>query len=143
MERLAEELTTVVVHQWQCDHFGHLNARFYAAIFDDATFVFWSRHGLAPGARIVPVTAETRIAFRSEAGAGTVASVRSRVGRVGSKSVGVSLELVESRTDRLLASCEIVEVFFSLDTRQSEGIPPAIRESLEAKARSSGRCSSF
>ena len=36
------ETHRAVVHQWQCDHLGHMNVRYYAHIFDDAGFHFWT-----------------------------------------------------------------------------------------------------
>jgi acyl-CoA thioester hydrolase len=127
-------LSSVVAHQWQCDHFGHLNVRHYAAAFDDALFIFWKRLGLtvpalgSPGT--MPVTAEVRTSFASEAVAGTVAKVHGKVLRVGSKSVTFRMELTEERTDRLLASCEAVEVFFDMQARTSSPIPEDLRGRL-------------
>ncbi len=130
MDSGSHELTRIVVHQWQCDHFGHMNVRHYAAIFDDAIFVFWNEHRSTADDRIVPVTAEIRIGFRSEVLAGTIAKVRSRVERLGSKSVTLLLEMADARSDQLLATCEVVEVFFNAQSRQSEQIPEPIRKSL-------------
>lgn len=130
MDSGSQELTQIVVHQWQCDHFGHMNVRHYAAIFDDAVFVFWSEHRSKADDGIVPVTAEIRIGFRSEVLVGTIAKIGSRVDRVGSKSVTLLLEMADARTDQLLATCEVVEVFFNAQSRQSEQIPEPIRKSL-------------
>lgn len=126
------ELTRVVVHQWQCDHFGHMNVRHYAAIFDDAVFVFWNGHGSRTADGTVPVTAETRTVFRSEVAAGTVVAVRARIERIGSKSLGLHLEMVDPQDGTVFASCDVVEVFFNLQTRGSEAIPARVRESLAA-----------
>ena len=35
-----------VVFPWQCDHYGHLNVRYYTHFFDDAGFQIWSLIGL-------------------------------------------------------------------------------------------------
>ena len=32
------ETNRAVVFPWHCDHFGHMNGRWYAPIFDDAGF---------------------------------------------------------------------------------------------------------
>lgn len=40
-------VSAFLAHRWQCDHFGHLNARYYAAAFDDAVFVFWDGNGIS------------------------------------------------------------------------------------------------
>lgn len=130
MENGSQELTRIVVHQWQCDHLGHMNVRHYAASFDDAIFIFWSEHRSTADDGVVPVTAEIRIGFRAEVMAGTIAKIRSRVDRVGSKSVTLLLEMVDAGTGQLLATCEVVEVFFNTQSRQSQQIPEAVRRSL-------------
>lgn len=129
-EAATQALTTIVVHQWQCDHFGHMNVRHYAAIFDDAIFVFWGRCGISGKQAIVPVSAEIKLSFRSEVVAGTIANIRSRVSHVGTKSVKLQMEMVDARTQDLFATCETVEVFFNLDSRESHPIPAEIRARL-------------
>jgi acyl-CoA thioester hydrolase len=131
-------LSSMVAHQWQCDHFGHLNVRHYVAAFDDALFIMWKRIGLtvpalgSPG--VIPVTAEIKTSFASETVAGTIANVQGRVLRVGTKSVTFRLELREEGSGRLLASCEAVEVFFDMQARVSSLIPDELRASLLERA---------
>ncbi|SIT39803.1 conserved hypothetical protein [Paraburkholderia ribeironis] len=124
-------LSSIVAHQWQCDHFGHLNGRHYAAAFDDALFIFWKRLGLtvpaSGSAGTIPVTVEIKMSFASETVAGTIANVHGKVLRVGSKSVTFRLELTEEGGGRLLASCEAVEVFFDMQARVSSHIPEELR----------------
>jgi acyl-CoA thioester hydrolase len=127
-------LGSIVAHQWQCDHFGHLNVRHYAAAFDDAIFILWKRLGLTfpvlgtPGT--MPVTAEIKATFASETVAGTIGNVHGRVLRVGSKSVVLGLEMTEEGSGRLFASCEAVEVFFDMQARVSCRIPEDLRSRL-------------
>ena len=33
-----------MAHPWNCDTMGHMNTRFYAAIYDDASFHFLMRY---------------------------------------------------------------------------------------------------
>lgn len=35
-----------VVFPWQCDHFGHMNVRWYAHHFDDGGFHLWTMAGV-------------------------------------------------------------------------------------------------
>lgn len=128
-------LSSIVAHQWQCDHFGHLNVRHYATVFDDALFIFWKRLGFtvpalgSPGT--MPVTAEVKTTFTSETVAGTIANVHGEVLRVGTKSVTFRMELTEEGDGRLLASCEAVEVFFDMQARTSSHIPEDLRRRLK------------
>ena len=122
-------------HQWQCDHFGHVNTRSYAAAFDDAIFVFWSRLGVRANGSSIPVTAEMKTAFRSEASAGTVFDIRGRVMRVGTKSVTLRLEMSDAGPDgELLSTCDVVEVFLDPTARSSAAIPEDVRSRLVAIA---------
>src|SRR5262245_32521425 len=129
-------LGSLVAHQWHCDHFGHLNTRHYAAAFDDALFAFWSQVGAVIPARgesgSMPVTAETKTSFKSEAIAGTIASVRGKVHRVGGKSVTLELAMTEVKSNRIIATCEVVEVFFDMQARESRPIPEALKARLLA-----------
>ncbi|WP_203427153.1 thioesterase family protein [Sinorhizobium sp. BG8] len=131
MEKKSSELTSFVVHQWQCDHFGHLNVRHYASMFDDAIFVFWNRAGLKRNSVVVPVTASMKLTFRSEVSAGTVVRIESLVERVGGKSVTIVFRMLDSTDASLLAESEVVEVFFDLGSRESRPVPDKIRSSLE------------
>jgi acyl-CoA thioester hydrolase len=123
-------ITSVVVHQWQCDHFGHLNVRNYAAMFDDALFVFWAKNGFAHGGGVAPVTADLRISFRAEVLVGAVLSIRARVSRIGSKSATLTLDMLDEPTLELRATCEVVEVFFNTERRESCAIPELLKERL-------------
>lgn len=133
MESKTRELTTFVVHQWQCDHFGHLNVRHYASMFDDSIFVFWGRHRPERDDPIVPVTADMRIGFRAEAVPGTVVKIESTVQKVGTKSVGLGFQMIDLHSCKVLATCDVVEVFFNLESRESQPIPAALRANLEAQ----------
>jgi acyl-CoA thioester hydrolase len=140
MDRGLKEVTRFVAHQWLCDHFGHLNVRNYASMFDDSIFIFWGkrRAGRDDGA-IVPVTAELRIVFHAEVTAGTVVTVESEVRKVGTKSVGLCFRMMGSDAGELLATCDVVEVFFHLDSRESCPIPAGLRSELEAELQGDSR----
>jgi len=132
---VARPVSSFVAHQWHCDHFGHLNARHYAAAFDDAVFIFWNGLGLVVPAQgkdgTIPVTGRLTIEYLSEAVAGTVLDIFATVARVGGKSVTVRFEMRDSRADRLVARCETIEVFFDARERVSAAIPAHIRAVLE------------
>lgn len=96
--------------------------------------MFWHRHGSGARDAIVPVTADMRLSFRSEVGAGAVVTIRTRIGRIGTKSVQVRFELVGGRDGSLHATCETVEVFFDRTSRESAPIPEVVRNSLTIAA---------
>lgn len=124
-------VTAAVVHQWQCDHFGHLNVRNYAAIFDDALFIFWSRNGFVHGGGFAPVTADLHFIFLHEILAGSIVNVFASIRRIGTKSVTIGLLARDSASGQAMATCEAVEVFFDVNDKQSMAIPQAIRAQLD------------
>ncbi|MCB9596845.1 MAG: acyl-CoA thioesterase [Sandaracinaceae bacterium] len=123
-----------VVHAWMCDHFGHMNVRFYAHLFDDASFALWSMAGVTRdvfrAAGLHTVVARTETDFRAELLAGTQVVVRSRFERVGTKSVTYAQELLDADTGHLHAAQRAVEVLFDPETRASRPVPDAIRALL-------------
>ena len=123
-----------VVHAWMCDHYGHLNVRYYAHLFDDASWVMWSVFGVPTASLkalgVHTVVARTETDMREELTAGTIVQVRSRIVRVGSKSVTYEQELVGADTGTVHAQQRAVEVFFDPETRTSAPVPDSVRAAL-------------
>ena len=123
-----------VVHAWMCDHFGHVNVRFYAHLFDDAGFTLWSSSGISPqdfeAAGVHTVVARTETDLKKELVAGQIVTIRSRWVRTGTKSGTYEQELSCVDDGELHAAQRVVEVFFDPKTRTSQKIPDAIREKL-------------
>ncbi|HKS15493.1 MAG TPA: thioesterase family protein [Pseudomonas sp.] len=138
----ALHISSAVVHQWHCDHFGHMNTRHYAGMFDDAVFLFWSRFGVqapVPGEPLViPVTAEMKTGFLAEAKAGTSLEIHASVRRVGGKSATLHLRMSNAANGEAVATCDIVEVFFDNQSRTSQAIPEAVRHRLLAAVEDNG-----
>lgn len=124
----SNPLLVSVFQAWHCDHFGHVNTRAYAGVFDDAITAFWAHKGTALTG-IVPVTAQMLTRFQAEATAGMTVHVHASVKRVGDKSVTLDFSMADV-SGKSLAICEVIEVFFDLATRNSAAIPLAIRGSL-------------
>lgn len=124
-------VSSAVVHQWQCDHFGHLNVRNYAAIFDDAIFIFWGRCGFRHGEGVAPVSAEIKLSFRHELLAGSVVNLSATPIRIGSKSATIRFMMLDAETGSVVAEAESAEVFFDLRNKQTVRIPELIRNRLE------------
>jgi len=127
---MSEPVLIGMFHAWDCDHYGHVNSRAYAGLFDDAISAFWSGIGAALSG-IVPVTAQMLTRFQSEALPGTSVRIEVSVLRLGNKSAVLLFSMSDpSRVQ--LATCEVVEVFFDTTSRKSAEIPEAIRSALEA-----------
>jgi len=130
------ETHRAVVHQWQCDHLGHLNVRYYAHFFDDAGFHFWT--GIPHAKEIMAahhigvVVARTTNDFLKEARAGELLVIRSALTRLGTKSLTYTQRLTNAETGDLLATQEAVEVIFDPARRKAAAMPADLRTVLEA-----------
>ncbi len=131
------ELLRGVIHPWHHDHFGHMNVRHYAPFFDDACYHIWTRLGL-PYSRMIPehgvhtVTAEAKTRFVRELTAGDLIVIDGAVTRIGTRSTVFGFRMLHADTGALHATCDVVEVFFSPETRASAPMPDAVRALLEA-----------
>lgn len=129
------ETHRAVVHQWYCDHLGHMNVRYYAHFFDDAGFHFWTgipgaqdimkRHGIGV------VVARTTNDFIQEARAGELVVVNSALTRLGTKSLTYTQRLTNAETGTLLATQDAVEVIFDPAARKATEMPAELRALLE------------
>ncbi len=128
------ETHRTVVHAWMCDHFGHLNVRYYAHFFDDAAFALWPMSGITRAvferSGLHTVVARTETDLRRELLPGQVVYVRSRWARIGSKSVTYEQELVDAETGAVHAAQRAVEVFFDPEARAARPIPNEVRAKL-------------
>lgn len=123
-----------VVFPWMCDHFGHMNVRWYSHHFDDAGFHLWTMAGLsqremrAKGTQVV--VAQTTIKYLREMKAGDLILVRAGITKVGTKSVVHFAKMFDADTGVLSATEETVEVFFDPATRTAAAMPEEFRARL-------------
>lgn len=125
-----------VVFPWLCDQFGHLNIRFYAHFFDDASFHLWSILGMSlktmQDRGYHTVVARTVTDVKAELNEGELIVVESAFVRLGNKSVTVRQRLKNADRDVVHAVQEQVEVFFDPETRRSAPVPEEVRRTVEA-----------
>ena len=127
-----------VVVPWKCDHFGHLNVRFYAEAFDDASFHIWSAIGVPIGALdedhgLIGVVASLKIDFLQEMRVGQLWLIESAILRVGSKSFTYRERMRDTHSGAVHATADLVEVMFDKRERRAAPIPDGLRTLLEAK----------
>lgn len=132
---LAPEVLSGVIHPWHLDTLGHMNARWYAHLLDDAAFQFWARHRLSQAqmrqmAGVATVTASTKIDFLREIGAGDCYVVTGGPARVGGKSVTLEFSVKVLATGAEHAKLSTVEVFVDAANHQSVAISETIRNIL-------------
>ncbi|HEX7008127.1 MAG TPA: thioesterase family protein [Alphaproteobacteria bacterium] len=126
-----------VVFPWMCDHFGHMNVRWYSHHFDDAGFHLWSIAGVSQSAMrergTHPVVAQTTIKYIRELKAGDLILIRSGFVKVGEKSVVHIAKMYNADTNVYSAWEETVEVFFDPVARKSAPMPEDLRQRLAAQ----------
>jgi acyl-CoA thioester hydrolase len=124
-----------VAHPWHCDHFGHMNVRFYGGFFDDAAFQIWTVLGYGfkrmEEDGFHTVIARSTIEFVHEIKPGELFVIDTGFIECGRKSCTHLQRMTNPDTGVLQAVQETVEVFFDVATRASILIPDDIRPLIE------------
>ena len=119
-----------MAHPWNCDTMGHMNTRFYAAIYDDASFHFLAR--LAPSraqqeSGLGWADVRQLIEYKQEVAGGALLLVRTVLKRLGRTSVEYRHELHDAETDLLHSTSEQVTVRFDLAAQKAAPLDEEIR----------------
>jgi acyl-CoA thioester hydrolase len=128
------ELTRSIVMPAQCDVYGHMNVRHYAACFDEAGWHMLAKAGVSLAdlhARgLGSVVATLTIDFHHELRAGQLILVTGAFTKVGSKSFGYEMRLYESDSMTHCATQKTVEVCFDTTARRSTPLPADVQAKL-------------
>jgi acyl-CoA thioester hydrolase len=128
------ELYRNIVMPAQCDAYGHLNVRYYAAFFDDAGWHIPRMAGLSldeiRAAGLGTVAATITIDFLHELRVGQLLLIKGMVTRVGTKSFSHEMRLYEADSMTHCATQKTVEVCFDTNARSSVGFPPELKDKL-------------
>jgi acyl-CoA thioester hydrolase len=127
------------VHQWQCDHMGHMNVMWYVGKFDEATWNLAAMMGMTAQylkeAKRGMAAVDQRIAYRREALPGDVVSIRSAIIEVRPKSVRFVHEMRRGDLGDLLATMVVTGVHIDGVARKATEFDEQIRaSSLAMKA---------
>ncbi len=123
-----------VAHPWMCDSNGHVNARHYLAMFDDASFRVLDEVARPQSAGMGWADARCEIDYLSEVRAGTVLEIVSNVERVGRTSLVLLHTLRAPGGSEALARARIVTVRFDLSERRPVALAPEEREHAQRLA---------
>lgn len=131
---LAFELYRTIVMPAQCDHYGHLNVRHYAAMFDEAGWQILGKAGVSlsdlRSRGLGSVVATLTIDFHHELTGGQLVVVTGALSRVGDKSVVYEMRLHEADSLTHCATQKTVEVCFDTVRRASAPWPTDVRAAL-------------
>ena len=124
-----------IVMPAQCDIYGHMNVRYYAALFDEAGWHIPSFAGLSlaeiQSRGLGTVVASLTIDFLHEIRAGQLVLIKGAVTRVGNKSFSHEMRLYASDTMTHCATQKTVEVCFDTAARKGVALPEDIKASLQ------------
>jgi acyl-CoA thioester hydrolase len=114
---------------------GHMNMRWYVALFDDAGDEVHQRVGLTPDFHRLHQTGtvdlEHHTHFLREVKPGDKVVVYSRLVAVSPKRLHYLMFLVNETRDQLAAIFECMNAFLDLASRKTAPFPPAILEKIE------------
>jgi len=119
-----------VVHQWQCDHMGHMNVMWYVGKFDEATWNLGAMMGMTAqymrDRKRGMAAVDQRIAYKREALPGDVLIVRSAVLAITPRSIRFVHEMFRADTNEHLATTLLVGVHIDTEARKSTPFEPDI-----------------
>ena len=127
-----------IVMPAQCDVYGHMNVRYYAALFDEAGWHFPTMAGLKleqiQARGLGTVVATLTIDFHNEIRMGQLVLIRGAVTRVGTKSFNHEMRLYAADSMTHCATQKTVEVCFDTKARKGVALPDDMRSKLAAIA---------
>jgi acyl-CoA thioester hydrolase len=130
------ELTRGVVMPAQCDVYGHMNVRHYAAFFDDAGWHMLGKAGVSlkdlHAQGLGSVVATLTIDFHHELKAGQLIVVTGAFTRVGEKSISYEMHLYEAESMTHCATQKTVEVCFDTNARRAAPLPELVKSKIAA-----------
>jgi acyl-CoA thioester hydrolase len=128
------ELTRGVVMPAQCDVYGHMNVRHYAAFFDDAGWHMLGKAGVSltdlHAQGLGSVVAKLTIDFHHELTAGQLTLVTGAFTHVGEKSFSYEMCLYEAGSMTHCATQKTVEVCFDTKARRSAVLPGWVKSKI-------------
>ena len=133
-----------------CDELGHVNNAVYFTYLEEARWAFFRHlqdrlreHGWNKTVEVPrepgTILAHAECDFRSEAKYGDVLDVLVKVSSVGRSSFSYEYEVVDTSTDRLVATAKSVQVSYDAAGKRSVPIPDALRGVLEETLEVPGR----
>jgi acyl-CoA thioester hydrolase len=125
------------VHQWQCDHMGHINVRAYGEFFEEASWQLYNRIGITPSLlrsghfHMAAVQQDT--SYLKELHAGDVIAVRSGMTEVRERSMKFVHELTNEETGEVCARSVFTVVCIDSAARRARAFPADIAEKARAR----------
>jgi len=120
------------VHQWQCDHMGHVNVRAYGERFEEACWQFYAMLGIKPSRlrnrEIHMAAVQQDTAYRKELYAGDVVVVRTTMLEVRDKVLRFVHEMINGETGDVAATSTFTVVCLDAAERRARAFPAEVLE---------------
>lgn len=124
------------VFPWHCDHMGHMNIRWYTAMFDDATWSFFASLGLTSSFmrenRCGLAALQQNTTYQSELLPGEVVVIRSRMQELRGKVIRFRHEMTKMENAKLVAATDFTGTHLNLETRRAMPFPDAVSARIHA-----------
>jgi acyl-CoA thioester hydrolase len=125
-----------MVHQWHCDHMGHMNVMWYVGKFDEATWNLASAMGMSSqymrDSKRGMVAVDQRIAYKREALAGDTLIIRSTVLELKPKSIRFVHEMFRGDDGDHLATTVLTGVHIDAVARRATQFEPHVFSKSQA-----------
>lgn len=119
-----------------CDAMGHVNHAVYFTYLEQCRLTFWRELTGTPSPHTRVIIARAECDYRAPAHFGDELEVRVNIGEIGRSSFTLVYEIVQTGSDRLVASGKTVMV--SYDYAAGASVPlPAVTRTLLKKAKGS------
>jgi acyl-CoA thioester hydrolase len=119
-----------MVHQWQCDHMGHMNVMWYVGKFDEATWNLGAMMGMTSKymreAKRGMAAVDQRISYRREALVGDIIVIRSALLEVKPKSVRFVHEMFRGDGGDHLSTMMVTGVHIDIVARKATQFEPHV-----------------
>ncbi len=123
------------VMQAECDHMGHMNVRYYAAKFDEATWVMFTDIGLTPSyfrsSGMGMAALEMNISYKAELLAGDVITITSDLLEVKNKVIIYNHIMHNAETGGIAATCHEVAAHLDRKARKACPFPEALKTRMQ------------
>ena len=124
-----------IVYPNQLDHMGHMNVRWYAEKFDEATWQLFSMIGITSSYisdnNRGMAALEQSTSYKLEVIAGEPLVIKSKVIDVTDKTIRFLHIMYKAETMQEVASTEIVGVHLNRNTRKSCSLPAEVKRKSE------------
>ena len=124
-----------VAHPWMCDVMGHMNVRYYAAMFDDASFHLLGHVAGVEGLKDTSrgwADVRSEVEYKHETKAGELITIHSRVVKTGRTSITFEQVMSGTLDGVIHAVNRTVSVRFDLTARAAVELGEAMRSRAEA-----------